>query len=244
MNLGRYAWIGLVAVLPSLAEAQDHGDLPTLADLGLGYISASGAFQINLSGQLDVEGHLPEDSPPWLIPTDDPFVAGRLRLFTDVFGTDRFYGMVELRVDRGEEPTNGDLDARFEQAFVRINAFSKGDIHVQTGKFVSPFGGYARRHGTAQDPFVRPPLVLEFRTILPTRKGVDSVVGLLRWKYEAEKWRATGAPPIWGVPYQWGGMVLAGAGRCSMGGVVEQRSERRSHGPGGHIWPVVWKTST
>lgn len=209
-------WCYLGWVLPSSAAGQDPGDLPTLADLGLGYISASGNFQIDFSGQLDIEGYLPEDSPPWLIPTADPFVAGRLRLFTDVFWTDRVYGLVELRIDRGEEPTNEGFDARFDQAFVRVQPLSAGSIHLQAGKFVSPFGGYAARHGTGQDPFIRPPLVHEFRTMLPTTKGVNSVEGLLGWKDEPEKWRSTGAPPIWGVPYQWGAMLLGGYGPFSL----------------------------
>ena len=213
---GIYLICAFGALSAASAAGQDPGDLPTLADLGLGYISPSGTFQLDLSGQLDVEGYVPEESPPWLIPTDDAFVAGRMRLFADVFWTDRVYGLVELRIDRGEEPTNEGLEARFDQAFVRLQPFSDAALHVEVGKFVSPFGGYAGRHGTSLDPFIRPPLVHEFRTMLPTDKGVNSVVGLLRWKDEPERWRATGAPPLWGVPYQWGAMLLGGLGPFSV----------------------------
>ena len=47
------AWAACLA-WPSAARAQ-LPETPTLADLGLEYISASGFFQLSLSGQLDLE---------------------------------------------------------------------------------------------------------------------------------------------------------------------------------------------
>src|SRR5690606_21244389 len=91
----------------------------------------------------------------------DPLVAGRLRVFADVFAGDRVYALVELRADRGEAPRDGSVEARVEQAFVRLTPSPQRALHVQLGKFALPFGGYAARHHTAEDPLIRPPIMYD-----------------------------------------------------------------------------------
>lgn len=72
----------LGAWIPGGAAAQAGGKgLPTLADLGAVYVSQSGAFHLSLPGRADFELYRPQESPPWMIPETDPFVAGRARLF-------------------------------------------------------------------------------------------------------------------------------------------------------------------
>jgi hypothetical protein len=161
-----------------------------------------------LSGRLDVEGYLPQEDPPWLIPSTDPFVAPRLRLFGDAFFGDRVVSSAELRMDRGEEPRAGALDLRIDQLFVRVIPLDA--LALQAGKFVSPFGGWPQRHHTAADPFIRPPLAYDHRTILSAAKAPVSAVDFLAWKDSPESWRAQGAPVIWGAPYQWGAMLMGG----------------------------------
>jgi class 3 adenylate cyclase len=206
---------GVVLVLASLASpvsGQDRGPgLPTLAGLGLSYISTSGAFQVDFSGRLDLEGYFPQDSPPWLIPAVDPFLAGRLRLFTDVFAGDHVYGMLELRADRGEAPTDGDVEARVEQVFLRVIPSTRVNVSIQAGKFATPFGGYAERHHTPDDPLVRPPLAYDYRTLVSATVVPGATAGFLDWKNQEGR-RPRGAPPVWNVPYPWGAMLSAAFG--------------------------------
>jgi class 3 adenylate cyclase len=189
-------------------HAQLTGELPTLERVH--YVSAGGAFEVGMSGRLDLEGFLPNAEPAWIIPDTKAFAAPRLRLFADAFYGEHVLGTAELRVDRGEEPRADGLEARIDQFFVRLIATES--FAVQAGKFVSPFGGWAQRHHTADDPFIRPPLPYDHRTVLNAGHAPPSPEGLLGWKDAPHMWRPTGAPVIWGAPYQWGGMLLGRAG--------------------------------
>jgi adenylate cyclase len=201
--------VGVVAV-PVTAQ-----ELPTLSGLGIGYLSPGGAVQLTLSGRLDLEAYVPSDEPAWIIPDTDPFVAARARLFGDLWLGGHLFVGTELRVDRGEEPRAGPWSARMDQAFLRITPFSGG--FVQAGKFVTPFGGYPQRHHTVRDPFVRPPLMYEYRTTVASGRAPGSAAGWLGWKDGVpEDFRPEGAPPIWGAPYQWGGMVGGTLGPASL----------------------------
>lgn len=191
--------------LPAPAHAQRGGGLPTLE--GVGWMSPEGTVQLGFSGRLDLEGYVPGDAPPGLIASTDPFVAGRLRVFGDLFVGQSWYATAELRVDRGEEPAAGDLDARVEQAFLRWSRY--GFLGLQAGKFVTPLGGYPSRHHTAADPLVRPPLMYDYRTVLSTFELPASSADFVSWKRpETPDRRPRGAPPIWGSPYPWGAMAL------------------------------------
>ena len=188
------------------------GGLPTLEGLGLRWASPSGAYQGELSGRLDLELYVPQDAAPGLIPDSSPFAAGRMRLFGDVFAGDHVYGSAELRVDRGETPTAGSLDVRMDQAFVRI-APSGSHFQLQLGKFASPFGGYAARHHTVSDVFIRPPLPYDVHTVISWNVAPQNAAGFLTWRDRPAEFRSVGAPPIWNVPYQWGAMALLAAGK-------------------------------
>jgi class 3 adenylate cyclase len=214
-----------LAFAPTQSHAQDRGPgLPTLSGLGLNWISPSGTFQVDLSGQLDIEGYSPPRSPASLIPDVDPFVAGRMRLFADVFATDRIYGMLELRVDHGEVPAAADVEARIEQAFVRVAPFGGVPLRLQAGKFALPFGGWAARHHTLDDPLIRPPLAYDYRTLVSPTVVPAAAAGFLGWKDEATTRRPNGAPPVWSVPYPWGAMVSAAAGSVTAHAAVMSAS--------------------
>ncbi len=194
--------LALAAVMATPAVAQE---LPTLRDAGVGYLSADGRIQVDLTGQLDLEllsftGHdagLAYGKGTWLAP--------RLRLFTDLFVGDGFYGLLEVRADRGSAPTEGVEDLRLEQALIRLRP-GNGRVELQLGRFASPFGSYAARHLTELDPFVRPPLAYDYRTVISRVVAPGSASGFLTWKDRPE-FRHSGAPPIWNVPYQWGAML-------------------------------------
>jgi len=203
-------------VMPGSLQAQG-GELPTLAGAGLEYISPSGYFQAGLSGRLDVEGFRFSNHQaglPWVDAPSTYLVAHRLRLFTDVFLGERIYGLVELRTDRGPTPNDGELQGRVEQAFMRLSNLS-GMLSLQVGRFASPFGSYPGRHLTELDPFIRPPLPYDLRSVQSRTVAPPSAGVFLNWKDNPEKFRHVGAPPVWEVPYQWGAMVAGASGRLS-----------------------------
>ncbi len=138
-------------------------------------------------------------------------LAHRLRLFADVFLGDRVYALVEARSDRGHAPSRGSIRARIEQAYLRV-ADGAGSMGVQAGRFASPFGAYALRHGTVVDPFLRPPLVYDYRTIMNRSHAPGGGAGFLTWQGWPELFRLPGTPPVWDVPYQWGAMVFGRLG--------------------------------
>lgn len=212
-SLARAAVAPLVVLAMAVgAVGTSAQELPTLRELGAEYMSRDGSVQLALSGQLDLEAfHVPEPGFGLLL-GGGPFVAPRLRLFADVFAGDHVYGLLELRGDRGDAPVQGEWDARVEQAFLRVGTAS-GAFAVQAGRFASPFGSYALRHLSPQDPFLRPPLPYDDRTVMCAAIAPASMAGFLTWKDRPDEFRAIGAPPIWGVPYQWGVMVAGAKGR-------------------------------
>ncbi len=189
---------------PCVAAAQ----WPSLADAGIGYINGDGSVQLDLSGQLHLEGFYfsnDEDALSGLAYGSDFLFAPRVRLFLDTFLGDHVYGLVEWRGDRGEAPTADFWEARIEQAFLRVST-AGGTLSLQGGIFTSPFGSYARRHFTVVDPFIRPPLVYDYRTLISREWAPRDEEWFTDWKNNSERWRADGAPPVWAVPYQWGAM--------------------------------------
>jgi len=232
----------LVVAAPAPTSGQG-GELPTLAGLGLEYLSPTGLFQLTVSGQLDLEalfvegdrfgglvGHTGRDSVTvdWVARCADchrtdgvPKVgkggaiqAYRLRLFADLFLGDHLYGLIEVRSDRGPAPDNRPPEARVEQAYVR--AVTDGGFGVQMGRFATPFGAYPLRHLTVVDPFLRPPLPYEYRTVMHPSMAPPGPDDFLVWKHWPEIFRAPGVPPVWDVPYQWGAMAFARLGPADL----------------------------
>lgn len=238
-----------VLALAGPARAQIP-ELPTLQEMGVEYISDSGFFQLLLSGRLDLEGiHVSNAWEPSLSPelsecdachvdlgrefrhgegTMDVF---RLRVFADIFLGDHVYSLVELRADRGRENFEAAQRSRVEQAFVRV-VDGSGGLGLQLGRFSSPFGSYAPRHLTVNDPFLHPPLAYDYRTVMNRWRVPGSATAFLGWKDSPEDVDRPGAPPIWDVPYQWGAMVF---GRL---GPVDLRAAAMNSAPSSH--PNAW----
>lgn len=209
--------LGLASAAAVATPERVDAQWPTLRDAGVGYLSEDGRYQIDLSGQMDLEGFYfaaEEDALSGLAFGSGPLFAPRVRLFLDVFLGDHVYGLVEWRGDRGEAPTAGFWEARVEQAYLSVGNTS-GSFQLQGGIFPNPFGSYAQRHLTVVDPFLRPPLMYDYRTVISRRWSPRNEDWFTRWQDNPDEWRRDGAPPVWGVPYQWGGMATIRVGFLS-----------------------------
>jgi len=212
--------LGLALFPGGLTAQRRDGGLPTLREMGLGYLSPGGAIQLDLSGRVELESYLPGGDPPYLIPTADPFLAPRAELFVDLFLGDHLYLFGELQADRGEEPSNGDYEGRMDQLFLRVSPFPDIGLAFQLGKFSAPFGGYAARRHSLSEPFIRAPMAYEHRTVICPFLAPSTAARFLSWRDAPDTFRPRGAPPIWGVPYLWGGMALVSKGPVSFQGAV------------------------
>jgi len=138
-------------------------------------------------------------------------VAPRASLLVDVFAGQRANALVEVRADRGEAPADRPLQLRVEQAWLRLSPLPGHDVSLQAGKFVTPFGGWPQRHASlAADPFIRPPLPYDYRTMICANFLPASGAGFVTWKDAPDFFRPMGAPPVWNAPYQVGAMVAGG----------------------------------
>src|SRR5262245_27744644 len=74
-----------------------------------------------LSGTLDVETYFfPQPAPGLIYTTDDTLTNPRLSLFLDAQLGAWCYFFTQARVDRGFDPSDRDLEARFDEIAVRV----------------------------------------------------------------------------------------------------------------------------
>jgi class 3 adenylate cyclase len=186
-------------------------DFPTLEELGWRFVSAGGLVQIDPSLRIDVDGYFPDAAPARHLEDTSAFAAGTGRLFVDLFVGQRVYASTELRVDRGQPVRAGPWHGHVQQAFARVMVSRRGSLQVQAGKFISPFGNYPQRAHAADDPFVRPPLLYDYRTVMQAARVPAASDGVFTWKDNPE-FRSTGLPVVWDTPYP---VAVAGTARGS-----------------------------
>jgi len=199
---------------PGTAAAQGRWSAPTLQESGIRYVSPSGRVRVDWSGRIDLELLTLSAQEVGLVRGGGTFVSPRLSLFTDAAVGEHLKGLLELRGDRGQAPTRGSLKGRVQQAHLRWSGVS-GRVSFQAGRFASPFGSYATRASSAGDPFVRPPLPYDYRTVISRTTAPESPAAFLTWRDNPDAHRPEGAPPVWGVPYQWGVMGMGSVDRVS-----------------------------
>ena len=209
--------LGVLLAAPSGVAAQ-LVNTPTLSELGVEYTSPGGLVQVRPSVRATLNWFVPTEAPTGLINESGAFVDGSARLFVDLFAGRRFYATTEVRVDRGQPARAGSAQLHLQQAFVRITPSPRTKFSVQVGKFISPLGNYPQRAHTNDDPFVRPPLLYDHRTVMQSATVPGTADALFTWKTKPE-FRAAGLPIVWDVPYPvgaavnggWRGLALAAA---------------------------------
>jgi len=217
--IGTALLVGTCLVTAAGSAPAQVFDQPTLDQRGVRYDSPGGLVQIVPSARIDVDLFVPQDEPAWHLEGTNPFVAGRVSLFTDVFIGRYLFFSSEVRVDRGQPARSGPLRLHLQQAFVRYTPVVGRAVSVQAGKFVSPFGGYPGRAHTKADPFIRPPLAYDYRTVMSATEFPAANDGVFTWK-NRPAFRAAGLPIVWAVPYPIGATLSVGAGPVSATGGV------------------------
>jgi hypothetical protein len=203
----RFPWITTAIVVclhVGTLSAADFSLYPFTAS------SESGYWQFGVNGRLILSGFAPGPDGAGLITDSANFFSGEASLFTDLYIGSHLYATGEFRLDTGEVPQKGVVTGRVEQAYLRYKPWLNRSLHLQYGKFVSPFGAYNQRHDTAADPFIRPPLMYDYRTMVSSRLIPRTNDGFIDWKYFPNIFRPEGAPVIWQNPYQVGAMFLGG----------------------------------
>lgn len=200
----------LVAVLAGAPVAAQP--LPTLAELGFTWSSPGGTVQVTPGGRVEVESHLPDVEREWQVPGSEPALQPRLVLAADAFAGSRWYASVAVHAERARPLSRGGASVRVEQAFLRWSPLGGDRLALQAGQFVSPFGGYPARHHTPDDPFIRPPLPYDHRTMVSAARVPPGPAAFAAWKDAPEPHRREGAPPVWGAPYPAGAMAVGRLG--------------------------------
>ena len=169
------------------------------------------SIALQFRARAEMTAFAPSGGPAWLIEETDAFVAPRLSGFAEAFLGERVYALTEMRIDRGEAPADRSLQLRVEQLFLRVTPSTRINFSLQGGKFITPFGNYPGRSHSSADPFIRPPVNYDHRTVISSSHVPRAVAGFLGWQNN-DTFRAIGAPIVWAVPYQVGLMAFGGVG--------------------------------
>lgn len=209
-----------------------------------GLRTASGSFEANLDAAIGAEGYLPHGGRSGLMDADVPFAIPTAALGLDIFAGGRVRAGAELVLDGGAYPEPNNTSVRLEQAWISLQPLADQSLRLRLGLFVTPFGDYPQRHDTTEDPFLRPPLSYDYRTMICAGLVPLSNDGFLSWRDRPEQFRPSGAPPIWDAPYQVGVMASGSAGPLGyrlalMGSAPSSEPEQWLAVPGGGYPPSI-----
>lgn len=168
-----------------------------------------------LSGTLDLEAYAFQQPPQTLLYTEGKRLFNpRLSLFADVAAGEALYAFVQVRADRGFDPSDERLELRLDEYAVRLTPFSQRVWSLQLGKFATVVGSWARHHRSWEDPFITAPV--PYGTLTPMWDGspARSFEVVRHWahfppsKPTYEDFERQ-VPLIWGPSYTTGAALMA-----------------------------------
>jgi hypothetical protein len=172
----------------------------------LHFQTTNGWFRTELTGLLDLEGYYIDQRAPGLIYADHSFVNPRATFFLDTTLGQHLYSFVQARVDRGFDPSTGDIEARLDEYLLRWTPGSDNGFHLQFGKFATVVGSWVQRHYSWQNPFITAPLPYENLTTVSDEPPDSLSEFLARRGHEDNK--EAYLPAVWGPVYATGGAVF------------------------------------
>jgi hypothetical protein len=216
--------LGQLAALPAAASFLERPlSLSGFEDL----------VRLQVTGTLDAEAWWFERPAPGLLFTDENhFFNPRATFYVDAQLGPRWYTFGQIRVDRGFDPTDGDLRLRADEYAVRITLDESRDTHFQLGKFATIVGTWAPRHNSWDYAFVTAPAAYEVLTAMWDNEAPESANELFHWAYirppspveEELFYRTLSLPILWGGSYTTGAALAGRAGTFTYAAEVKNQS--------------------
>jgi hypothetical protein len=183
-----------------------------------------GAIVAQLSGLLDFEGYYIEQPTIGTYTTNNnELFAPRLTLNFDAQITPAVYAFAELRVDRGFDPADQNLEARFDSYGISWKPYSKLPVEIQAGKFASVVGTYSEQYDSWSNPFIDAPLPYENLTPVWDHFAPASTEQFHAWRNMTNN-ADLALPIMWGPAYGSGFATFADLGQFSFAAEMKNAS--------------------
>lgn len=168
-------------------------------------------FHLQLSGLIDLENYFVDQPATGLLFTDRDYLFNpRFTLYLDAQVGSHVYIFLQVRADRGFDPTNeSDAQIRADEYFLRYS-FSKA-VSVQVGQFATVVGNWVARHDSWQNPFINAPLPYEHLTGIWDSRAPDNVDDLFSWSHVGEYNSGDYSDKYLRLPIIWGPSYASGA---------------------------------
>jgi hypothetical protein len=202
----------MIAGLLAMACAARADDWLDQLDESMRVSFFKGTITANVSGLMDMEGYYTEQPNLGLISNGGSFLFNpRLTIYLDVQITPAIYISAEARVDRGFDPSNENLEARFDEYAISYKPLSYVPVSIQAGKFASVVGTYSERYDSWDNPFINAPLPYENLTSVNDKMAPASPEYFVDWRHAgADSYNQL--PIMWGPSYASGFALFAEVG--------------------------------
>ncbi len=199
----------------------------------LSFSAFQDTFRTRASGTLSLEGFNIAQPPPGMLFTNGhTLFSPRLSLFADSQIGEHVSGFVQVRADRGFDPTNQNIRVRLDEYALRLTPWKDGRMNFQVGQFATVIGNWVARHDARDNPFITAPLPYELMTNIYDGKAPHSPLDFIDFQLD-EKYEYN--PIVWGPCYATGAAV---SGRLNK---FTYAFEVKNAGPGSR--PPLWAIS-
>ncbi|PTY03236.1 hypothetical protein DB347_22435 [Opitutaceae bacterium EW11] len=241
--------LGLFCGLAGFVYGEGLDDALDRAGDALRLSSDDGQYAARLSGTLDLEAYALQQPAQGLLYTERRTLLNpRLSLFLDATAGERAYVFVQVRGDRGFDPSSDGLRVRADEYAARFAIVPDRSWSVQVGKFATVVGNWVKHHRSWEDPFITAPV--PYNTLTPMWDGVpaESLDVLRHWAHFPPS-RPTyedmerQIPIVWGPSYATGVALLGRFERWSVD--LEMKNASLSSRP--ETWDpsdALWKNPT
>jgi hypothetical protein len=213
-------WASAAALLLLVAPLAAQEDFLDNLDQSLSFSAFSDQWRVRVSGLVDLEGYeFQAPAPGFIYAPGDALFVPRLTLFLDAQAGEHVYLFAQTRLDRGFDPSPGNLRLRPDEYAVRLMPGSGRAFSFQIGKFATVVGNWTSRHDSWNNPFITAPLLYDNLTAIWDAIPARSVGMLLNWAHlrpypaqDADTDKQLRVPVIWGPSYATGASFSGAVG--------------------------------